>query len=164
MSKQVLKFPKRFLFQFTLRSAFTFNARVAQIALPSVLNESPSGKVLLVGWGQIEGGSYPKDLKKVDKDIESLQQCKNNLESLVGPSPLDEREDGSNICTSGSQRREEPLSACSGDSGGPLIDLKRGNPTQVGIVSWGITPCGTPTAPSVYTKVSHFLTWINANL
>lgn len=128
------------------------------------MNESPSGRVLLTGWGQIEGGRTPRELKKADKNIEPLQTCKTNLENLVGPSPLDTREDGSNICTAGGTRQEDPLSACSGDSGGPLVDFKSGTPVVVGIVSWGITPCGTPTAPSVYTKVSHLIDWIKLYL
>lgn len=150
---------------FNLVEPFTWNERVQPIAIPEVLNQSPTGGVVLIGWGQIEGGSSPQDLKKADKRIEPLQECKANLESLVGPSPLDDREDGANICSSGSTRAEDPLSACSGDSGGPLFDNSDpARPVQVGIVSWGITPCGTPRAPSVYTKVSHFVDWLKQNL
>ena len=52
-----------------------------------------------------------------------------------------------------------------GDSGGPMVILSQPAMrwTQVGIVSWGIG-CGTPPYPGVYTRVSSFIQWINANL
>lgn len=49
-----------------------------------------------------------------------------------------------------------------GDSGGPLIKVKEdGKKEVIGIVSWGIIPCGTTGAPSVYTKVSSYNQWIH---
>lgn len=71
------------------------------------------------------------------------------------------------ICTLGTKlSRFKPLpihsSACSGDSGGPLMaDLPAG-PRQVGIVSYGGIPCGLPQAPSVYARVSDGQDFINA--
>lgn len=47
-------------------------------------------------------------------------------------------------------------SACSGDSGGPLVN----SGVVVGIVSWGLTPCGVANAPSVYGRVSAYTNWI----
>lgn len=35
-----------------------------------------------------------------------------------------------------------------------------GEAEVVGIVSWGLFPCGRKNAPSVYTRVSAFITWI----
>lgn len=51
--------------------------------------------------------------------------------------------------------------ACQGDSGGPLQTFS--SPaigTVVGVVSFGIS-CGT-SLPSVYTRVAHFLSWIES--
>lgn len=50
---------------------------------------------------------------------------------------------------------------CSGDSGGPL--LYQGS-IQLGIVSWSIKPCTVAPYPGVYTKVSHYIGWINEQI
>lgn len=140
---------------------FNFNDRVAAVAIPTVIDELPTGRVVLIGWGLIEERQQPRDLKKADKVIEVNSICQTNLERFGQEPPFDQK---SNICTSGGTRPEEPLTACSGDSGGPLVDYKSGKPVQVGVVSWGPGPCGTPYAPSVYAKVSHYLTWVKNNL
>uniref|UniRef100_T1GEG8 Peptidase S1 domain-containing protein n=1 Tax=Megaselia scalaris TaxID=36166 RepID=T1GEG8_MEGSC len=54
--------------------------------------------------------------------------------------------------------------ACNGDSGGPLVKYTPFGVEQVGIVSWGYTPCHTSTYPSVYTSVASFKDWINTNI
>lgn len=53
--------------------------------------------------------------------------------------------------------------ACSGDSGGALLYKKNidlGIVYQIGVVSWGIYPCEQTSHPTVYTKVSHYIDWI----
>jgi secreted trypsin-like serine protease len=51
-----------------------------------------------------------------------------------------------------------------GDSGGPLVqELPDGSRELIGIVSWGVIPCGQSNAPSVYTRVSAYVDWINDN-
>lgn len=49
---------------------------------------------------------------------------------------------------------------CPGDSGGPLQIFPRDAKlaTVVGIISFGVT-CGA-TLPSIYTRVAHYLEWI----
>jgi len=51
-----------------------------------------------------------------------------------------------------------------GDSGGPLIVRDGNRPILIGIVSWGIVPCGTAGAPSVYSRVSKFNSWISQHM
>lgn len=52
------------------------------------------------------------------------------------------------------------VSACSGDSGGPIMTLTSGatNWYAEGIVSFGRLPCGTFT--NVYTRISSYMNWI----
>lgn len=50
-----------------------------------------------------------------------------------------------------------------GDSGGPVVQRQAGRGAIVqGIVSWGYG-CGLATHPGVYTRVSHYLNWIEDN-
>jgi len=53
-------------------------------------------------------------------------------------------------------------SACSGDSGGPLVADTATGPVEVGTVSYGGALCGLPAAPTVYSRVSASLDFINA--
>jgi len=52
-------------------------------------------------------------------------------------------------------------SACSGDSGGPLVADTATGPVEVGTVSFGGALCGLPAAPTVYSRVSASLDFIN---
>jgi secreted trypsin-like serine protease len=50
--------------------------------------------------------------------------------------------------------------SCSGDSGGPLVAFdEKGQPFQVGVVSWGIG-CADSRYPGIYTRVSAYAAWI----
>jgi trypsin len=71
------------------------------------------------------------------------------------------------ICALGARRKHGGrfkihTSACSGDSGGPLVALTATGPIEVGTVSFGGALCGLPSAPSVYSRVSASLDFINA--
>eukprot|EP00966_Prymnesium_polylepis_P212713 4926635-Prymnesium_polylepis.1 len=49
------------------------------------------------------------------------------------------------------------LDSCNGDSGGPLWATQDGVPLQVGLVSFGTTPCPSHSKPGVYTIVAHYV-------
>ncbi|XP_012270036.1 trypsin [Orussus abietinus] len=136
-----------------LRTPLTLNERVATIGLPKP-GSIPSGNVILSGWGSISSSSsaiMPSSLQTAELPVVDIPKCRRALNILIGSSPLHE----TNVCT-GSLKGSQ--SACSGDSGGPLI-LKN---EVIGVVSWGIFPCGTGGAPSVYVRVSAFIDWIES--
>ncbi|XP_017891818.1 transmembrane protease serine 9-like [Ceratina calcarata] len=142
-----------------LASPLKLNSAVKAINLPKA-NSEPSGNAILTGWGSISKTNspvMPDKLQKAELPIVGLSDCKQAIEKLTGPSPLE----NTNVCTG-------PLtggySACNGDSGGPLILNNNGSPEVIGIVSWGIVPCGTKGAPSVYTKTSAFVDWIQKTI
>lgn len=131
--------------------AFSFNEHVSAIALPKD-DHIHSGYVELHGWGSVSTGHFPINpniLQSVKKPIIPHHEC----DAVLGNSPLHE----TNVCTG---PLEGGISACSGDSGGPLTQ----DGELVGIVSWGFIPCGSVNAPSVYTRVSAFIDWISQRI
>ncbi|KAJ8668204.1 hypothetical protein QAD02_009867 [Eretmocerus hayati] len=143
-----------------LESPLKFNKFVKPIALPKK-NSQVEGEVILSGWGSVapSGFGTPNNLQKANLPVVNFESCKEALISVLGQSsPLET----SNVCTG-------PLtggvSACSGDSGGPLIKVGNDGKSEViGIVSWGIIPCGSLGAPSVYTGVSSYIDWIEKTI
>jgi len=55
---------------------------------------------------------------------------------------------------------------CTGDSGGPLACVDKSLKTWriYGLTSWAKVPCAGPDSPTVFTRVSAFVSWINSNI
>ncbi|CAG2168414.1 unnamed protein product, partial [Oppiella nova] len=128
------------------------------ICLPSKSDNISPGDVLTVmGWGLIDTSKSSPILMVVDIPMISLKMCRKQYKYLPKVFKITENM----ICagfTSGGQ------DACSGDSGGPLVKSFDGNVfVLMGIVSKGFG-CGLPDKAGVYTKVSNYVDWINANL
>ncbi|XP_053692279.1 trypsin-1-like [Sabethes cyaneus] len=142
-----------------LVSYLNYNDFVQPAVLPVQGDYAVPGPATLAGWGSTSSGtvpSMPSILQKVQKPIITYAECE-QANGGPGNSPLGE----SNVCTG-------PLtggvSACSGDSGGPLYVIENGSQKQVGIVSWGWMPCGTIGRPSVYVGVASYRSWIDQNI
>lgn len=135
-----------------LQLPLEFNINVKPVSL-SIVTPVP-GVATLYGHGKNETGDITDQLLTADLNIIMLDECDRHMNEILGEGhELDLT--GPNLCTAGSP--DGGLGACNGDSGGPLF--KDG--TQVGVVSWGIVPCGHENAPSVYTNVAMYLKWIN---
>ncbi|XP_058826427.1 trypsin-1-like [Topomyia yanbarensis] len=139
-----------------LVSYLNFNQFVQPSVLPAQ-GDLATGAATLAGWGSTSTGSNPSMpaiLQKVQKPIIDYATCE-EANGGAGNSPLGP----TNVCTG-------PLtggvSACSGDSGGPLYVTSNGVRTQVGIVSWGWMPCGSIGRPSVYVGVASYRNWIDS--
>ncbi|XP_065085078.1 trypsin-1-like [Ochlerotatus camptorhynchus] len=134
-----------------------FNDFVQPATLQPIGNQPQPGPATLAGWGSTSNTanpSMPAILQKVVKPIIDYETCL-QANGGEGNSPLGP----SNLCTG---PLTGGISACSGDSGGPLYTIANGVQTQVGIVSWGWMPCGTIGRPSVYVGISHYRAWIDS--
>nr|DAA64586.1 TPA_exp: chymotrypsin 11 [Locusta migratoria] len=135
---------------FVLSSSLTLGDNVQAITLPTAgAVPTANSTATLSGWGSRGDDSfpeYPDTLQWVELTILSNTECA----ELLGDSPLNDN----NICTG---PVNEGISACSGDSGGPLAQ----DGALIGVVSWGIIPCGSPGAPSIFTRVSAFTDFVN---
>jgi len=110
------------------------------------------------GWGSTSHSgipSMPNKLHVVTMPIVDRETCRQNYEGVNGV-------DEGMVCAG---VQEGGISACSGDSGGPLAcPDDAGNMELSGIVSWGMIPCGQEGRPSVFTSVGHFREWIDEHL
>ncbi|XP_014483142.1 PREDICTED: trypsin-1-like [Dinoponera quadriceps] len=138
-----------------------FNDKVSAVKLPSK-NEIEIGNAILSGWGSISKNFlpiFPTVLQKATLSILDNDSClKKFPKDIIGKQP---ELYSTQMCTDSLNGE----SACSGDSGGPLVQRndKEKEVTQIGIVSWGVYPCGVSHLPSVYTRISSYINWIDEN-
>ncbi|GAB0094522.1 hypothetical protein DMENIID0001_098320 [Sergentomyia squamirostris] len=140
-----------------LAASLIFNANVQPAVLPPQGPPHAAGNAVLAGWGSTSTTntpSMPNRLQRANKPLVAYTQCCSLLNS-VGAGACNHLDQHSNVCAGGG-----PISACGGDSGGPLY---LGN-LMVGVVSWGFNPCGTTVAPSVYASSANYRNWIDANI
>lgn len=130
-----------------LDNPFIFNRYVQPI---NVVTKTPYyGEMCSIsGWGSSTEGSFQPEDILMFAQVPILQEVDCEL-----PYGLAEYDRKQMICAGYSQGG---VDSCQGDSGGPLIC----NDKLVGIVSFG-AGCARPGYPGVYTKVEHFLQWIN---
>ncbi|KAF2354745.1 Serine proteases trypsin domain [Trinorchestia longiramus] len=127
-------------------SPLNFNSYVSGVTLPAQFQEF-TGDALVSGWGTLQsGGDSPDILRKVTVPLVSDASCRESYG--------DEAIADSMMCAG-----EEGKDSCQGDSGGPLAC----GDYLCGVVSWGIG-CALPGYPGVYTEVSYFVDWIEANV
>ncbi|XP_055548153.1 trypsin-1-like [Wyeomyia smithii] len=135
---------------------FELNGKVKTVQLP-IQSEQFEGDVVLSGWGSLSTGFFPEYPDKLRKAVFPLVSYGTCLEMWE----FDYALKSSNICTGPADGSK---SACSADSGGPLVKLLGDKVVQVGIVSWGPIICGTPNKPGVFAGVSCYVDWIEKQL
>ncbi|XP_046805552.1 serine protease 7-like [Lucilia cuprina] len=126
-----------------------YSISVAPICLPNAVPQVPqlrSGiKLSVAGWGHTGTARYSAEKRKVELPYVENQICP----IKVAPEQL---------CAGGEYKKD----SCTGDSGGGLVRLAGDAWVVEGIVSYG-RGCGLE-RPGVYTRVSSYIPWIQANV
>jgi secreted trypsin-like serine protease len=142
----------------TLRFVGAINpgTNIAYATIPANNNNDYAGQTCVItGWGRTSSSNtLPNVLQQASVGILSTTQC----QQQAGGANIW----ANHICIKDSQNQR---GACNGDSGGP-INCPSGNSYVVtGIASFVFQSGGNclPSSPSVYTRVSGYLTWIANN-
>jgi len=134
----------------TLSKPIDLNDKAKAVCLPKSITDPNlrDGQSLTVsGWGRLSGSSSGPDvLHAVRIPYMPPAECRRAWGSS--------RITNNMLCAGQIDGSANGLSACNGDSGGPLTVGR----TIVGVVSWGRRGCGYQSG--VYAKVSVFLSWI----
>ncbi|KAF7399194.1 hypothetical protein HZH68_007786 [Vespula germanica] len=113
----------------------------------------------VAGWGiyDIETSKTSQLLQTITMPIQETEKCKEIFKTLISISDQQ-------ICVGGVIGAD----SCRGDSGGPLMKVETIDELPkyyvIGVVSFGVQDCGATTTPGVYTKISHYVTWILDNI
>ncbi|KAK7601272.1 hypothetical protein V9T40_008713 [Parthenolecanium corni] len=146
---------------FRLKDAVKFNDYFRPICLHDA-DKLFNRNLIASGWGALGYGEVTNNiLMHVTLDVISHNVCSNlypNDKYL--PRGVDAK---SQICAGYLQGQKD---TCLGDSGGPLQYLTMKEDcqllyTQVGIVSFG-RGCAFKNSPGIYTKISHYIPWIES--
>ncbi|XP_066589225.1 tryptase-like isoform X2 [Prorops nasuta] len=141
-----------------LQDPVTFSHSIRPACLYQKYDSVPT-RAWVTGWGAQEfGGDRSTELRKAFLDIIDNVQCSirhnGSLSVPHGIAP-------SMICA-GDPQNNWTRDTCSGDSGGP-IQIAHPNHIclfqVIGITSFG-EGCAVVNSPGVYTRVSHYLDWI----
>ncbi len=146
--------------------------RLAEIAGPLIVDPQargvPSGKAVILGFGSLFEGRLAG--RAVDHQGSPAAQVSDALRradvELVDPRRCAAREDiGADyggpawLCATA-----PPREACTGDSGGPMIEeAADGNDRLIGILSFG-SGCAVADPLMVYTRVESYSDWIAATI
>ncbi|XP_045172710.2 trypsin-2-like [Mercenaria mercenaria] len=123
-------------------------------------NEDFTGDLCTIsGWGRNDtNGIVPNTLQEVNMTVMNQTDCNAFWKDIFPDAMLDIFQ--GQICIFSGEDPESGASACSGDSGGPMVC----NGVLAGVTSWGVQGCRDPVTrefrPSVYVRVSYYYPWI----
>jgi len=127
-------------------------APIDLISRATAYTDDPGRVGRVTGWGILSQNSTSSTdlLHGVDLPIIKMADCEAADE--------DDALSRDDLCAG---QRTGGKDSCSGDSGGPLtVTDRRGNPVQVGLVSFGLGECGEPNSYDVYIRLLDYTQWI----
>lgn len=140
----------------TFASTISTGGNVALASLPANNNNDFAGQTCVItGWGRTSSSNtLPNILQQANVGILSTSQC---TSQGAGASIW-----ASHICI---KDPANSAGACNGDSGGPINCPNGGGYLVTGVASFVFQSGGNclPSSPSVYTRVSSYLSWISTN-
>jgi secreted trypsin-like serine protease len=123
--------------------------------LPANNNDQFVGQVVVMsGWGRTSASNVlPNVLQRANVNVISNDECNTRMAPVSGASV-----GAGQICLFTAN-----TGSCNGDSGGPLNHGTGASRLVIGVTSWGIQSGGAclQTYPSVYTRTSNYLSFIN---
>uniref|UniRef100_A0A3Q1AH37 Plasminogen activator n=1 Tax=Amphiprion ocellaris TaxID=80972 RepID=A0A3Q1AH37_AMPOC len=128
--------------------------------LPACL---PDRGLVLPDWTECEISGYGKEAEFAAEYSNRVKRGHVRLwpKERCIPDVLSGRTVTSNMLCAGDTRGLDD--ACKGDSGGPLVCRNNDRMTLMGVISWG-DGCGQKDKPGVYTRVTHYVDWINRKI
>ncbi|CAH1111446.1 unnamed protein product [Psylliodes chrysocephalus] len=136
-----------------LSQPLTFNDKVQAAKLPKQGQEF-TGIANVTGFGNSKF-SVRNDLRTArDVTLISNDDCTKAINEIF-PDVYSNVDEKSNLCT-----LSKTANSCDGDLGGPLSQ----DGTVIGVVTWHLKPCGYRGIPTVYTKLSNFMDWIEKTI
>ncbi|XP_040911120.1 serine protease 56 [Toxotes jaculatrix] len=138
-----------------LTSPVVLSEHVTPVCLPSGMEPPTGSPCLVAGWGSLyEDGPSADVVMEAKVPLLPQSTCKSALGKELVTNTM--------LCAG---YLSGGIDSCQGDSGGPLIyqDRISGRFQLYGITSWG-DGCGEKGKPGVYTRVSAFSDWIQAEI
>ncbi|XP_064632709.1 chymotrypsinogen A-like isoform X2 [Lineus longissimus] len=137
----------------SLDKPLEFNEYVKPVCLPEI-DESFADHpdCWVTGWGQTYGTGDRQQLQQVYGPVIPNKECSIGWTEALGSNLIKDEM----VCFGRGH-----IGSCKGDSGGPLTCRKNNVFYQVGIVSFGWIYCNQPGLPSVFTRVTKYIDWIN---
>ncbi|KAK7794495.1 hypothetical protein R5R35_004714 [Gryllus longicercus] len=117
------------------------------------------------GWGYTDWTirETSDHLNKVIMPIQEKELCQKAYKTLSTTLRLSSGIDAESMICAGALRQRN--GTCNGDSGGPL-QIRLDEPycmySLVGVTSFGTKICGSGNAPTIFTRVSHYVPWIES--
>lgn len=141
-----------------LERALNFSYGISAVRLPSDLNEKYDDvNGIVSGWGRFDTKTKASSpvLKWHTAPMVEIEECVKRWNLYPGAKAIAKN----NICLNVTMG-----TPCHGDSGGPLVVCNHVHCSQVGVVSFGFPLCTNVGLPAVFSRVTHYMPWIDAEL